>query len=86
MLHAFNRRAGIPGHSTIAPLTDLRDGLVGSVIVARTPKGPFKAFVITLRVKNVVETLSAFGPAGEVDAADLAAIAVKARARLNDAL
>jgi hypothetical protein len=56
------------------------------VISVRTPKGPFKAFVITLRVRNVVETLSAFGPAGEVDAAHLAAIAAKARTRLNDAL
>jgi len=86
MLHAFNRGAGISGHSTIAPLADLPDGLVGSVISLRAPKGPFKAFLITLRVKNVVETLSAFGPAGEVDAADLAAIAVKARARLDGAL
>jgi hypothetical protein len=86
MLHAFDRGAGIPGHSTIAPLADLPDGLVGSVISVRTPKGPFKAFLITLRVKNVVETLSAFGPAGEVDAADMAAIAVKARARLDGAL
>jgi hypothetical protein len=86
MLHVFNRRQGIPGRSTIAPLADLPDGLVGSVISVRTPKGPFKALVITQRVKNVVETLSAFGSTGEVDAADLAAIAVKARTRLNDAL
>ena len=86
-LHAFVQSAGIPAsHPSIAPLADLPSGTVGSVISLRTPKGPFRAFLITVQVGNVLETLSAFGPAAGMDAPDLAAFAVKARTRLENAL
>ena len=86
LLRTFVHRADIPGRATVAPLAGLPAGMVGSVISLRTPKGPFQAFLITLRVSNVVESLTSFGPAADVDAEDLAALAVKARDRLERSL
>jgi hypothetical protein len=82
----FKQKFDIPGHTTVVPMPGLPGGMVGSVFTLRTPKGRFEAFQITLRVKNVVETLTSFSQAGAADPADLEALAVKARARLESAL
>jgi hypothetical protein len=61
--------------------------MVGSVLSLRgTPKGSFKAYTITFRVKNVVETITAFGAVDGIDSNDLNELATRARARLDDAL
>jgi hypothetical protein len=83
----FERRWKLPGHSSIAALRGLPAGMVGSVLLLRgTPKGSFKAYTITFRVKNVVETITAFGAVDGIDPNDLNELATRARARLDDAL
>lgn len=80
----FVRDAGIPaGHLTVRTLPGLPSETAGIVISVRTPRGPFKALLITVRVRNAVQTLSAFGSADSGDARDLQQVAEKARARLE---
>jgi hypothetical protein len=87
VLTVFVRAATIPAaHRSVAPLTGLPAGMVGSVLTLKTAKGPYVAFLVSIRAGRVVETLAAFGQASEVNAASIKAVAVKARTRLNDAL
>jgi hypothetical protein len=80
----FARDAGIPaGRLTVRRVPGLPSETVGIVISVRTPRGPFKALLITVRVRNAVQTLSAFGPADSGDPRDLQQVAEKARARLE---
>jgi hypothetical protein len=61
--------------------------MVGSVLMLHgTPKGSFKAFTITFRVENVVETITAFDSIDGIDTDDLNEVATRARARLDEAL
>lgn len=87
VLSEFERRWKLPGHASIAALKGLPTGMVGSVLLLQgTPKGSFKAYTITFRVKNVVETVTAFGSTDGIDTEDLNEVATKARARLDGAL
>jgi hypothetical protein len=87
VLAVFVREARIPTlHRSVAPLTGLPAGMTGSVLTLKTPKGPFVAFLVSMRAGKVVETVSAFGPATEMSSESMKAIAAKARARLHGAL
>ena len=87
VLTVFVRAAKIPAaHKSVAPLTGLPAGLVGSVLKLKTAKGPYVAYLVSIRAGKLVETLAAFGQASEMNAASIKAVAVKARARLNDTL
>lgn len=81
---AFARDSGVEARDLRSRrLVGLPPDAAGVAMSVQTPKGPFEAVILTVRVRNAVETLSAFGPASAVDPRDLEALAEKSRARLD---